>query len=61
MIYDVANRFHKQAINDGIFQSCLNCEQWKTKENKCEKFGVTPPAEVIVFSCGKDWMIDIPF
>lgn len=61
MIHAVADRFHKQMIEAGTFQSCLNCDQFKVKENKCEKFGVTPPAEVIVFSCGKDWALDIPF
>ena len=61
MIHDIANRFHKQAIDHAIFQSCLNCDQFKVNENICQKFGVTPPAEVIVYSCGKDWAPDIPF
>jgi hypothetical protein len=41
--------------------SCLNCENFDKPLNKCEKFGTTPPAEIIVFSCGMDWKDDIPF
>jgi len=49
-------------------RSCANClyanNNIYTKEPdafKCTKFGVVPPINVILFSCGKEWEGDIPF
>lgn len=41
--------------------SCLNCENFDIQLNTCKKFGATPPAETILFSCGDAWVDDIPF
>lgn len=58
---DTATFVVKELLNAGTLHSCLNCENWLVLSGKCEKFGATPPAEVIVFSCGNDWEFNIPF
>lgn len=42
------------------FTSCLDCEHWDHKGDKCVKFGTKPPAKVIVHKCSS-FEIDIPF
>ncbi len=44
-----------------IIHSCINCGNWNPHDNKCFKWKQTPPANVIVYSCGNDWEPDIPF
>lgn len=39
----------------GLFRNCLNCSEWQknytTKEQRCGKYLVLPPPEVIVVGC----------
>lgn len=37
--------------NKGYGRNCVNCDNWKTKEQLCGKFNASPPAEVIVVGC----------
>ena len=59
--HEVATFIVKAFIRNGEMHSCDNCESWNRQSNKCDKFGITPPVEVILYSCGKDWVADIPF
>jgi hypothetical protein len=45
----------------GVFQSCWNCENFDRNKDYCDKFSTKPPTEIIIFSCGKDWCLDVPF
>jgi hypothetical protein len=51
----------KSFIRNGEIHSCDNCDSWNRQKHICDKFGVTPPIEVILYSCGKGWCLDIPF
>ena len=31
--------------------SCLNCDYWNNKDDKCNKYNSKPPASVIVKTC----------
>lgn len=33
------------------FATCITCEHWKKEEEICNKFGIRPPACVIVDGC----------
>lgn len=60
--FDIAaTAFLKASINAGHVPSCINCINWDMKAETCTHYGARPPAEVIVFSCGDAWDIDIPF
>lgn len=48
-------------MHTGLLPSCFTCEHFDRKVDRCDKFSIRPPAEVIIFSCGKDWSWDIPF
>lgn len=48
-------------IRNGEMKSCANCENWDPAKHSCGKFGTTPPIEIILYSCEKDWVMDIPF
>ncbi len=43
-----------------IWHCCLNCLEWSGKSNKCMKYGMIPPPEIIVNSCS-EYDPDIPF
>jgi len=51
----------KSFIRNGEMKSCANCGNWDNKTPKCTLFGTVPPIEVILYSCGKPWVEDIPF
>lgn len=51
---------HVELIDNITLPSCINCANWNNI--KCEKFNLTPPAEIIAKSCGPDnWEHGIPF
>lgn len=53
---------HSSLIDNHSLPSCINCDWWDNSNNKCNKFNSTPPAEIIVKSCGADnWVPMIPF
>jgi hypothetical protein len=45
-----------------IYQNCLNCLNWKHKEDICGKYNIKPPTKIIVNSC-PDYVdeMEIPF
>lgn len=51
---------HQEFLDRQVLRSCLNCEAWDGKET-CTLFKTRPPARVIVFSCGDQWLGEIPF
>lgn len=52
---------HAELIRNQIVRSCLNCECFDKKQDKCLHFDLKPPAHVIVFSCVTEWIGEIPF
>ena len=50
----------KAQVDNFLWQTCINCENWDKDKELCEKWGVRPPAKVIVNGCD-DWFVDIPF
>jgi hypothetical protein len=52
---------HREMIDRQMLQSCINCESWDSKIETCLHFKMKPPAKVIVFSCGEQWLGEIPF
>lgn len=45
-----------------LYRNCLNCIHWQEGHDKCGKFNIKPPAEVIVYSCeAYEDNDDIPF
>lgn len=61
MTPEIRKMFFKELLDQNIIQSCLNCEHWNSHKEKCDKFQDTPPSQIIVFSCGKDWKANVPF
>lgn len=59
--HEAAKQTVLQMMHHGILQSCYTCEHFDRDKDICDKFVIRPPAEVIIFSCGKDWSWDIPF
>lgn len=51
----------KSFVENRELKNCANCANWADTSHKCGKFGMTPPIAVILYGCGKDWLIDIPF
>ncbi len=51
---------HQEFLDRNVLRSCLNCEAWDGEET-CTLFKARPPARVIVFSCGEQWLGQIPF
>lgn len=47
-------------INYGIWQTCLNCDNFQKDRELCAKFNAKPPAVVLVVGCVHH-MDDIPF
>ena len=60
-IADASIIVHQEMLNRQVFRSCLNCESWDGKTEICLHFKTKPPAQVIVFSCGEQWLGEIPF
>lgn len=60
-IADASLITHQEMLDRQIFRSCLNCEEWNKKTETCSLFNTKPPARVIVFSCGEQWLGEIPF
>lgn len=44
----------------GQIPTCTSCEYWDKPNQKCEKYNMLPPAEVIVTGC-VEWVDGIPF
>lgn len=38
-------------IDGGYFRNCVNCAEWKEKENICGLYNRLPPPNVIVTGC----------
>ena len=56
---EAAKIMHQKMLNNGTFPSCLNCDHFTTPV--CSIYKVTPPPEIIVFSCEQNWVEVIPF
>lgn len=53
---------HRELVEiRGVLPSCINCDHWNELNETCTKFKLRPPAQVIVFSCGDDWIDLVPF
>ena len=52
--------FQKDAIAKEVWICCPNCIFWFHKLNKCNKFNMTPPGDVIVTGCF-EWLTQKPF
>lgn len=53
-------QMHKKMVENGLLTSCISCEHWNAKDERCEKYKVRPPTNVIVLGCD-EWVWDIPF
>jgi hypothetical protein len=51
----------KSFIRNAEMKSCDNCRNWDRRMNKCSIYNTVPPIEIILYSCGKPWVLDIPF
>lgn len=52
---------HQEFLDRQVLRSCLNCESFRPETETCSLFKMKPPARVIVFSCGDQWLGEIPF
>jgi hypothetical protein len=52
---------HQELLDRQVLQSCLNCDFFCHESETCALFKMKPPARVIVFSCGDQWLGEIPF
>lgn len=60
--------YQKRVLFFGVWQSCLNCKFWQANVpnaspgiiNRCMKFNVLPPLDIIVTSC-PEWIPSVPF
>lgn len=52
---------HRFMIKSEAFPSCLNCDNWREADETCKLYNARPPAQVVVYSCGQQWVADIPF
>lgn len=60
--FDFSKKLIQRLLSSDIIHSCYNCGNFDPHLDRCNKWNTTPPARVIVFSCGKDgWIADIPF
>ena len=55
------DELHRCLVNHYIVQSCVNCAKFNPELEICKMVNQRPPARIIVFSCGEQWEIDIPF
>lgn len=56
-----ADSLHREMLDKQLFRSCWNCDSMDKKTETCRFFQARPPLQVILFSCGKDWVGEIPF
>ena len=60
--FDFSKQLLTKLLDKEVIRSCWNCGNFDPSVDKCNKWKMTPPPKVIVFSCGKDgWIQDIPF
>jgi hypothetical protein len=59
--FEVSNLLLDRLLGNDTIHSCLNCARFAHNTNTCLKWEQTPPAKVIVYSCGSGWEPDIPF
>lgn len=52
---------HQEFLDRQVLRSCLNCDSFRQETETCALFKARPPARVIVFSCGDQWLGEIPF
>lgn len=58
---EAAGLLHRDLVNRQVFRGCFNCEYMDKKASICSKFQCSPPVEIVTFSCGKEWLGEIPF
>lgn len=51
----IAEGLERIAKENHIYKCCWNCLNVDKLNNKCRKWSVTPPMEVVTFGC-KDWI-----
>ena len=51
----------EKLLEHDLQHSCVNCCHFDFNADKCDKFNMKPPTDIIVFSCGPDWVGNIPF
>jgi hypothetical protein len=56
----LATEFIRWLSERGMFETCLNCDNWNDRDEICTKFKERPPAKVIVCGC-EHHESDIPF
>lgn len=60
--FDFSKTLISKLMDKEMIRSCWNCGNFDSLIDRCNKWNTTPPARVIIFSCGKDgWIQDIPF
>lgn len=59
--HEAASFIVKSFVINGELKNCANCSNWDKDRNECSLYKVTPPIEVILYGCGADWEMDIPF
>jgi hypothetical protein len=52
---------HQDLVQHALVPCCLHCDRFDEKTEKCSLYNARPPARVIALSCGKEWMMLIPF
>lgn len=52
--------FQQKVIEALHWSTCLNCEHWDQKGQRCLHYEQVPPPRVIVTGC-KNWLATIPF
>jgi len=57
--FEQARAVHERLIITGAVSTCLNCKEFSADETLCTRYGIQPPAEIIVYGC-PEWD-DIPF
>ena len=52
----------KELLQHYVFYqvTCLDCDYWNNKDDKCNKYNSKPPASVIVKTC-PEFTCDVPF
>jgi hypothetical protein len=67
-INDLQRVLQQGLVKTSYWKCCLNCEHWgdnscerqEMKIQKCHKFNVVPPPDVLVHAC-EHWMVIVPF
>jgi len=56
-----ARKLAQREMSDaGIIMTCANCDHCIVADNKCGKYGATPPISVVSTGCD-EWEIKVPF